>query len=122
MSRTYKDRPARVRSADRRLKNQFVYHGCAEHSKHYRYYIEECDVDAISPPMDWRHHCYRSTNNSHDYLFKDDRQLQHGQHRAEERVILGKLVVEYNSNYEVEDDYVFTPHVKNAMFGGGYIN
>lgn len=122
MSRTYKDRPYRVRSADRRMKNYSTFHECLEHRPEYYYRLDECDVDVVSPPMNWQHHCHHVVNNSNDYLFKDDRQLQQGQHRAEERVILGSLVVEYNSNYEVENDYVFTPHVKNAVFGGGYIN
>lgn len=117
MSRTYKDRPDRVKTADKKLKNAHEYHYCNFMGRE-----TECLIDEIQPPDKHGVRCIRYTGDNSEPLDKDARKTCHRSHRQEERDVLGKIALEYNSQGTIENDCLLTPHVKNALFGGGYWN
>lgn len=120
MSRTYKDRPYRVKSADKKLKNNREYHYCGNHD--YSINFNECLIDEIAPPGSYRIRCSRTEVGRRESMYKDERNFYQSSHRVEELMVLGKVVREYNSQGYIEDDYILTPHIKNALFGGGHWN
>lgn len=121
MSRTYKDRPFRVSGADKNLKNAHEGHVCREHDPVY-FSRKECNLNEVSDPVRKYDNCYRYSMGAREHMRKDDLRLYHKSHRSEKRAIVNKMIREYNSVDEVSEDYVFTPHVKNALFGGGHWN
>lgn len=90
-------------------------------------YHIDCDIDAKAHRSFSR---YRTDKTCEHVQYRrhrcevqpEDRKQFHRQVRNERRGVAKKLVDEYNVSGTIEYDYVFTPHRKRAMFGGGYLD
>lgn len=122
MSRTYKDRPARVKSLQRNSKTTKSFHEvhyCHSHKKKVSS-VEHCTIDELMAVEFFGLHCKRMQAPILEKMDKKDKKDYHSFHRQDERAVLTKIMGEYNSYHEIENDDIFTPYVKDAVLNGFY--
>lgn len=92
----------------------------------YRTEYRDCDLEVPVkdlPDGQRSNHCYYYPSwRSYDSMTPDMRSDYHRSHRRSAKNVNRKLRDEYNLHGDIDTDYTFIPHRKNALFGGGYIN